>query len=124
MKFPTFRKTADFWFQESKQAELPGINIPLQTIVPEFDEMSKRNVVRVNMRDGASVRQKSSDPPEPTEKRQKVTHDFFLTKPPTPHPSEKDRTETFYRWLESSLEASGFGQPCHCPRVCPLLRYG
>lgn len=28
VKFPTFRKSAEFWFQGSK-AELPGIDVPL-----------------------------------------------------------------------------------------------
>lgn len=56
--------------------------------------MSRRNVVRVNIRYGASARQKSTDRTEPVEKRQKVTHDFFPTKPLTPRPIEKKRTES------------------------------
>lgn len=95
VKFPTFSKSALYWFKESQAAELPGINIPLRTVVPEFaEDMSRRNVVRVNIRDGASVRKGVSDPPKLAEKRQKVTRDFFPTKPPTPRPIEKEWTET------------------------------
>lgn len=57
VKFPTFRKPTEFWFQESQRSELPGINIPLQTIIPNFAEgMSRRNTIRVNLRDGTSAR--------------------------------------------------------------------
>lgn len=73
---------------------LPGIDVPLQTIVLEFtEEMSRRNVVWVNLRDNVSARQNASDLPEPVEKRQKITHDFFPSKPSTPRPLEKERTE-------------------------------
>lgn len=95
VKFPTFRKTVEFWFRESKGTKLPGINILLQTIIPEFTkDMSRRNVVHVSLRDNVSARQSGSDQVEPIEKRLKVTHDFFPSKPPTPHPSEKGRTES------------------------------
>lgn len=95
VKFLTLRKTADFWFQESRVTDIPGINTPLQTLLPEFaEEMPRRNVVRVNIRDGAVVRQKETDLTEPAEKRQKVTCDFFSTKPTTPHSSEKEQTES------------------------------
>lgn len=95
VKFPTFRKPTEFWFQESRQTELLGINVPLQIIAPKLiEEMSQRNVVRVNIRDCASARQKSTDPTEPVEKRQKVTHDFFPTKPSTPPPIKKEGTES------------------------------
>lgn len=59
--------------------------------------MSRRNVVRMNIRDGAVARQKAADsnnPTEPAKKRQKVTHDFFLTRSPTPLPREKEQTES------------------------------
>lgn len=56
VKFPTFSKPALYWFRESQKTELPGINIPLRTIVPEFtEEMSRRNVVCVNLRDNVSA---------------------------------------------------------------------
>lgn len=94
MKFPTFRKSASFWFRESRGTVLPGIDVPLQTIVPEFiEEMSRRNTIHVNLRENVSARQSGSNPTEPQDKRQKVTHDFFPTKPLTPCPSEKERTE-------------------------------
>lgn len=94
VKFPTFRKITEFWFRESVGIELLGINIPLRTIVPEFsEEMSRRNVVRVNLRDNVSAWANESDVAEPREKRPK-THDFFPAKLPTPHSSEKERTDT------------------------------
>lgn len=95
MKFQTFSMSASYWFKESPKTELPGISVPLRTIVPEFTEdMSRRNVVRVNLRDNVSARQSGSSPSDLSGKRQKVTHDFFPTKPPTPHPTEKERTES------------------------------
>ncbi|KAI8559947.1 hypothetical protein RHMOL_Rhmol04G0216100 [Rhododendron molle] len=46
VKFPSFRKPAEFWFQESQQTVLLGINIPLQSLVPKFvEKMGRRNVV-------------------------------------------------------------------------------
>lgn len=47
----------------------------------------------VNLRENVLVRQSGSDPTEPQDKRQKVTHDFFPTKPPTSCPSKKERPE-------------------------------
>ncbi|KAI8530178.1 hypothetical protein RHMOL_Rhmol11G0035600 [Rhododendron molle] len=94
-KFPTFRKTADFWFQKSRPTDIPGINTPLQTLIPKFGEqMGRRNVVRVNIRDSTTVRHKETDVTELVEKRQKFTHEFFLTRPPMPFPREKDQTES------------------------------
>lgn len=49
--------------------------------------------MRLNLRESVLAWQSGSDPTEPHEKRQKVTHDFFPTKPPTPHPSKKERPE-------------------------------
>lgn len=53
--------------------------------------MLRRNTVRVNLRGYVSAPPSGSDPTEPQEKRQKTTHDFFPTKPPTPRPVEKER---------------------------------
>lgn len=95
MKFPTFKKTTDFWFKESRPPVIPGVNAPLQTLVPDLGEkMGRRNVVRVNIKDGAVARQKEVDVTGPAEKRQKVTHDFFSARPPTPIPRGKDQTES------------------------------
>lgn len=94
VKFPTFKKPTEFWFQKSQQVELPSINIPLWTIVPNSTEgMSRRNVVRVNLRDGVSARASEPDAAEPQEKRQK-THDFFPARLPTPRLPEKEPTES------------------------------
>lgn len=94
VKFLTFRKPASFWFRDSQGNVLSGIDVPLQTIVPEFpDEMSRRNTVRMNLRDNVSAWVSESNPVKPREKRTKVTHDFFPAKPPTPRPLEKERTE-------------------------------
>ncbi|KAI8550430.1 hypothetical protein RHMOL_Rhmol06G0106100 [Rhododendron molle] len=93
---PNTDKRANFYVQSQKTA-LSGIDIPLQTLLPEFTEMSRRNVVCMNIRDGLTARQKAADstnPTEPVEKRQKVNHDFFPNKMPTPHPSEKERTDS------------------------------
>ncbi|KAI8568472.1 hypothetical protein RHMOL_Rhmol02G0202500 [Rhododendron molle] len=55
--------------------------------------MGRRNMVRVSIKDGSLAWKDTSDSPELAEKRQKVTHDFFPTKPLTPQLSEKDKTE-------------------------------
>lgn len=94
VKFPTFRKPVEFWFQKSQQAELSAINIPLWTIIPDSTEgLSWRNVVRVNLRDGISAWASEPEAAEPQEKRQK-THNFFPARPPTPCPPEKEPTES------------------------------
>ncbi|KAI8538438.1 hypothetical protein RHMOL_Rhmol09G0103500 [Rhododendron molle] len=56
--------------------------------------MGRRNVVRMNIKDGAVARQKDADAAEPVAKKQKVTQDFFPTRPPTPLLKEKDQTES------------------------------
>lgn len=48
----------------------------------------------MNLKDASRARPSASDPPEPVEKRQKVTRDFFPPKPPTPQPREKEQTES------------------------------
>lgn len=94
VKFMTFKKLVFFWLGKKQGTVLPGIDVPLQTIMPEFpEEMSRRNTMRVNLRGNVPALPSRTDPVEPQEKRQKVTHDFFLTKPPTPGTSEKERPE-------------------------------
>ncbi|XP_058216136.1 uncharacterized protein LOC131327138 [Rhododendron vialii] len=82
--------------------------------------MGRRNVVRVNLRDGAAVRQKDSNVAEPAEKRQKITHDFFPSKPSTPLLSDKDKTESSAaggsRMVEKSLGSAG---PVGVPEFAP-----
>lgn len=47
----------------------------------------------MNLRDAVSDRISESNQAERREKRPK-THDFFPPKPPTPHPIEKEKTES------------------------------
>ncbi|XP_058215027.1 spindle pole body component 110-like [Rhododendron vialii] len=56
--------------------------------------MGRRNVIWVNIRDGATVCPKVVNSSEPAEKRQKFTHDFFPTKPSTLRPGERERAES------------------------------
>ncbi|KAI8568020.1 hypothetical protein RHMOL_Rhmol02G0166200 [Rhododendron molle] len=81
---------------ESQPSDFQGINIPpIRTLIPEFaDDMGRRNVVRLNLRDGAAARQKEVNLSEPATKKQKITQDFFPTRPPTPLVKEKDQTES------------------------------
>lgn len=69
--------------------------------------MGRRNVVRVNIRDGAAVRQKDADVTEPVSKKQKVTQDFFPARPPTPIPTEKDQTESSTAGRSKAANKSG-----------------
>lgn len=95
MKFPTFRKPAAFWFSKNQETALPGIDVPLQTIVPEFpEEMSRIEEHRLCQSEGeclCAVERVRSD--RASGESQKTTHDFFPTKPPTPSPVEKERPE-------------------------------
>ncbi|KAI8530297.1 hypothetical protein RHMOL_Rhmol11G0045600 [Rhododendron molle] len=58
VKFPTFKKSTNFWLGEGQPSDFPGINIPpIRTLIPEFaDDMGRKNVVRLNLRDGAAAR--------------------------------------------------------------------
>lgn len=64
----------------------------------------------MNIRDGAAARQKAADsthPTEPAEKRQKVTQDFFPSRPPTPLLREKETTESSAASGSKIVEKSG-----------------
>ncbi|KAI8550786.1 hypothetical protein RHMOL_Rhmol06G0134200 [Rhododendron molle] len=71
MKFPSLKKSADFWFQASQPSHFSGIDIPpLRTLIPEFaDNMGRKNVIRMNIRDGAAARQKETVAAEPVAKK-------------------------------------------------------
>lgn len=63
VKLLSFRKLAAFWLGEDQETTLPGFNIPLQTIVPDFaKEMLRRNTVCVNLRGNTPAPPSGSEP--------------------------------------------------------------
>lgn len=79
----------------------------LRTIIPKFtEEMSQRNMVCVNLKDVSRAWPNASDPPEPAEKRQKVTFDFLPTKPLTPQSREKEQTESSAAGGSNAIQGS------------------
>ncbi|KAI8560124.1 hypothetical protein RHMOL_Rhmol04G0231600 [Rhododendron molle] len=69
--------------------------------------MGRRNVVKINIRDGAAACQKEAVLSEPAAKKQKVTQDFFPARPPTPIPRGKDQTESSTAGDSKIMDKSG-----------------
>lgn len=86
VRLSTFRKSVAYWFGPTKPSNIEelillGFNVPLQTVVPIFEDMSRRNIARPVIPTKSSAPTRSRDPADTQrEKRQKTTQD---TAPPS-----------------------------------------
>ncbi|KAI8572385.1 hypothetical protein RHMOL_Rhmol01G0194500 [Rhododendron molle] len=106
---PDTDKWANFYVEGSNNYEFGDQTVRLHT-VPKIKDF----------RGTAPLRQKDADAAEPTAKKQKVTRDFFPSRPPTPLPKERDQTES--STAGGSKDASktvGSGERATSPEFSP-----
>lgn len=86
------RSTA-YWFGLEGEVEepiFPGLNVPLQSVEQSFREMSRRNVIRPNIRDDHPVVRSGTPAAQARDKRQKTSEDIRATETAEPQGSNKD----------------------------------